>query len=42
MPAADAVESDRLREQLATMTTEAYRPELADIDRLPTPTSPAS
>ena len=36
MPAADAVESGRLREQLATMTTEAYRPELADIDRLPT------
>ncbi|MGA4965551.1 N-acetylmuramic acid 6-phosphate etherase [Streptomyces sp. R02] len=36
VPAADAVESGRLREQLATMTTEAYRPELADIDRLPT------
>lgn len=36
MPAADAVENGRLREQLATMTTEAHRPELADIDRLPT------
>ncbi|MET8893824.1 N-acetylmuramic acid 6-phosphate etherase [Streptomyces albogriseolus] len=36
MPAADAVESAPLREQLATVTTEAYRPELADVDRLPT------
>lgn len=26
-----------LRAQLATLTTEAFRPELADIDRLPTP-----
>jgi N-acetylmuramic acid 6-phosphate etherase len=25
-----------LRDQLATLTTEAFRPELADIDRLPT------
>ncbi len=31
-----AAESSLLRDQLATMTTEAYRPELADIDRLPT------
>ncbi|MFF3687707.1 N-acetylmuramic acid 6-phosphate etherase [Streptomyces sp. NPDC002187] len=27
---------DELRAQLATLTTEAFRPELADIDRLPT------
>ncbi|MGW7196793.1 N-acetylmuramic acid 6-phosphate etherase [Streptomyces chryseus] len=27
---------DALRAQLATLTTEAFRPELADIDRLPT------
>ncbi|MFD7610346.1 N-acetylmuramic acid 6-phosphate etherase [Streptomyces sp. NPDC059828] len=27
---------ERLRAQLATLTTEAFRPELADIDRLPT------
>ncbi|MEU4883103.1 N-acetylmuramic acid 6-phosphate etherase [Streptomyces althioticus] len=26
-----------LRSQLETLTTEAYRPELADVDRLPTP-----
>ncbi|MFI8008006.1 N-acetylmuramic acid 6-phosphate etherase [Streptomyces sp. NPDC086010] len=31
-----AAESSLLLDQLATMTTEAYRPELADIDRLPT------
>ncbi|MEU9351436.1 N-acetylmuramic acid 6-phosphate etherase [Streptomyces griseoloalbus] len=36
VPATDAVGNGRLREQLSAMTTEAYRPELADIDRLPT------
>lgn len=35
MPAADAVGSGRLREQPATVTTEAYRPEPADVDRPP-------
>lgn len=35
MPAADAVGSGRLCEQPATVTTEAYRPEPADVDRPP-------
>jgi N-acetylmuramic acid 6-phosphate etherase len=35
MPSTDD-DSERLRRQLDTMTTEAYRDELADIDRLPT------
>ncbi|MET8942410.1 N-acetylmuramic acid 6-phosphate etherase [Streptomyces sp. NPDC004542] len=35
-PSRDASHPSALRDQLATLTTEAFRPEFAEIDRLPT------
>ncbi len=36
-PMTSASRDRDLRSQLETLTTEAFRPELADVDRLPTP-----